>query len=96
MFWIVDVFFLFVAATVVSLWYCRGSYLLILLQVGVFCNSVMWLEMALTPQCCIAILDVLRNMSSRLEMVMYLLSVVAANSGCGCYRVGGARGAQTR
>jgi len=57
MFWIVDVFFKwFVAATIVSLSYCRGSYLLILLQVGVFCNSVMWLELALTPQFCIAIL----------------------------------------
>jgi len=42
------------------------------------------------------IMDVLHNRSSRLEMVMYLLSVVAANGGCGCYRVGGARGAQTR
>jgi len=41
-------------------------------------------------------MDVLRNKSSRLEMVMYLLSVVAAIGGCGCYRVGGARGAQTR
>jgi len=28
-------------------------------------------------------------------MVMHLLSVVAANGWCGCYRVGGARGAQT-
>lgn len=41
-------------------------------------------------------MDVLRNRSSRLEMVMYLLSVVAANGGCGCYRIGGVRGAQTR
>ncbi|KEH42712.1 transmembrane protein, putative [Medicago truncatula] len=40
--------------------------------------------------------DVLRNRSSRLEMVTYLLSVVVVNGGCGCYRVGGARGAQTR
>jgi len=39
---------------------------------------------------------VLRNMSSSLEMVMHLLSVVAANGGFGCYRVGGAHGAQTR
>jgi len=29
-------------------------------------------------------------------MVMYLLSIVAAIGGCGCYCVGGARGAQTR
>lgn len=29
-------------------------------------------------------------------MLMYLLSVVVVNGGCGCYRVGGARGAQTR
>jgi len=41
-------------------------------------------------------MDVLRDRSSRLEMVMYLLSVVAANGGCGCYRVGDAHGAQTR
>jgi len=41
-------------------------------------------------------MDVLRNMSSSLEMVIYMLSVVAANGGCGCYRVGSARGAQTR
>jgi len=41
-------------------------------------------------------MDVLRNRSSRLEMVMYLLSIVAAIGGCGCYCVGGARGAQTR
>ena len=50
----------------------------------------------LDPSMLYCYLDVLRNKFSRLEMVMYLLSVVAANSGCGCYRVGGARGAQTR
>jgi len=41
-------------------------------------------------------MDVLRTRSFRLEMVMYLLSVVAANCGCGCSRVDGARSAQTR
>ncbi|KEH29441.1 transmembrane protein, putative [Medicago truncatula] len=35
--------------------------------------------------------DVLRNMSSRLEIVMYMLSIVVANGGYGCYRVGGAQ-----
>nr|ABD32394.1 hypothetical protein MtrDRAFT_AC150244g21v2 [Medicago truncatula] len=45
--------------------------------------------------CSSKIIDILRNRSSRLEMVMHLLSVVATNGGCGCYRVGGARGAQT-
>jgi hypothetical protein len=80
---------------VVSLWCCHGSYLLILLQVDVFCNNLMWLEMALTPQCCIAIIDVLCNRSSRLEMVKYMLSIFAANCGCRCYRVGGPRGAKT-
>jgi len=39
-------------------------------------------------------LDVLRNKSSRLEMTMYLLHVFVASGGFGCYRVGGARGAQ--
>ncbi|AES67820.1 transmembrane protein, putative [Medicago truncatula] len=34
--------------------------------------------------------------SSRLEMVMYLLSVVAAIGGCGCYRVGGVVGVRFR
>ena len=46
--------------------------------------------------CSSKIMVVLRNRSFRLEMVMYLLPVVAANGGCGCYRVSGARGAQTR
>jgi hypothetical protein len=41
------------------------------------------------------IMDVLRNRSSRLEMVMYLLSVVAVSGVYGCYRVGGACGPQT-
>jgi len=41
------------------------------------------------------VMDVLHNRSSMLEMVMYLLSVVAAIGGCGFYRVGSARGAQT-
>jgi len=41
------------------------------------------------------LLDVLRNMLSRLEMVMYLLSVVVASGGFGCYRVGSVRGVQT-
>jgi len=41
-------------------------------------------------------MDLLRNRYFGLEMVMYLLSVVAANGGCGCYRAGGACGAQTR
>jgi len=45
--------------------------------------------------CSSKIIDMLRNRSSRLEMVMHLLSVVAANGGCRSYRVGGARGAQT-
>ncbi|AES71946.1 transmembrane protein, putative [Medicago truncatula] len=51
---------------------------------------------ALYCTCSSKIMVVFRNRSSRLEMVMYLLSVVAANGGCGYYRVGGARGAQTR
>jgi len=41
-------------------------------------------------------MDMLRNRSSRLGMVMYLLYVVAASGGYGCYHVGGARGALTR
>ena len=45
--------------------------------------------------CSSKIIYMLRNRSSRLEMVMHLLSVVAANGECGSYRVGGARGAQT-
>jgi len=45
--------------------------------------------------CSSKIIDMLRNKSYRLEMVMHLLSVVDANGGCRCYRVGGARGAQT-
>jgi len=39
---------------------------------------------------------VLRNRFSRLEMDMYLLSVVVASGGFECYCVGDARGAQTR
>jgi len=35
--------------------------------------------------CSSKIIDMLRNRASRLEMVMHLLSVVAANGGCGCY-----------
>jgi hypothetical protein len=55
--------------------------------------SVVW-----NPHDCIAskIMDVLHNRSSRLEMVMHLLSVVVVNGRCGCYLVGGAHGAQTR
>ena len=53
-------------------------------------------RIGLDPSILYCYLDVLRNRSSRLEMVMYLLFVVAANGGCECYRVGGARGAQTR
>jgi len=40
-------------------------------------------------------MDVLRNRSSRLKKVMYLLFVVAASGVYGCYRVGSPRGAQT-
>jgi hypothetical protein len=36
-----------------------------------------------TLHCSSKITDVLRNMSSRLELVMHLLSVVAANVGAG-------------
>jgi hypothetical protein len=48
-----------------------------------------------TLYCSSKIMDVLRNRSSRLEMVMHLLFVVDVNGGCKCYRVGGARSAQT-
>jgi len=62
-------------------------------------RSISGLIMMLTVMYCSCsskIMVVFRNMSSRLEVVMYLLFVVAANGECGCYRVGGARGARTR
>lgn len=59
-------------------------------------RSVSCLIMMLTTVLLLQDHDVLCNRSSRLEMVLYLFSVVAANGGCGCYHFGGARGAQTR
>lgn len=89
---------------------CRGSWSvnLSVLAVGsytmtekmnlVLFRSIFGLIMMLTVlycSCSSKIMVVFHNTSSRLEMVMYLLSVVAANGGCGCYRVGATRGAKT-